>query len=326
MIAPRSDAPQVRSSPAGNRYHYAVYGITLASEFPLASVVTAAGRGEASIELELRPTSYFRERVKGQPDNPDDWIRHTVLDDGSVYIWVNRVLETIVAADGRRVACLKLEGADEQAFEANLLNFVLSTSFTLQGEEPLHATVVDFGGRSAALLGSSGAGKSTLAAFLIAEGADLVTDDMLRFGFAGDDVLAYPGPYRLKLFEEPARRLLPGAAEHGHFNALSGKLLMRPRRSGRPPDAPRKLSALFRLTEPREGDGVTVRRLEGAALAKVLIGSAMNIRYFAPDRLVRQLRFAELIGRRLPVYELSYPRGYSVMGRVAAELRRSIGA
>ena len=326
MIAPRSDAPQVRCSPASNRYRYSVYGITLASEFPLESIVEAAEPGAPSIELALRPSSHFRERVTGAPENADDWIRHAVLDDGSVYIWVNRVLETIVAADGRHVVCRKLDGADTKAFEANLLNFVLSTSFTLQGEEPLHATVIDFGGRSAALLGSSGAGKSTLAAFLIAEGADLVTDDMLRFGFRDDGVLAYPGPYRLKLFEEPARRFLPGAAEHGHFNALSGKLLMRPRRTVRPPDAPRVLSALFRLTEPSEGDDVTVRRLEGAALAKVLIGSAMKIRYFASDRLVRQLRFAELIGRRLPVYELSYPRRYAVMGQVAAELRRSIGA
>ena len=327
----------MRRSPLSNGYRYSVYGIVLASAFPLESVMPAAASAEPSIELQLRPASYFRERVKGAPDNADDWIWHTVLDDGSVYIWVNRVLETIVSADGRSVACLQLEGADAQAFEANLLNFVLSTSFTLLGEEPLHATVVDFaggdcgsgefGGRAAALLGTSGAGKSTLAAFLISQGASLVTDDMLRFGFNGKSVLAYPGPHRLKLFDEPARRFLPGAAAQGHFNAISGKLLVRPGRSAAASDRPRSLEAMFFLRAPSDADGdVTVRRLEGAALAKVLLGSAMNIRYFAPDRLARQLRFAEQVGRRLPVYELAYPRGFSVMDRVGAEIRRLVGA
>lgn len=325
MIAKRSEAAQERYRPASCSHLHTVYGLTLASEFPLTSVAPAAGGDTPSICIELRPPSHFRDRVEGIAEVTEDWLSHTVLDDGSVYIRVDTVFETIVSADGWRVACARLAGADARSFEANLLNFVLSTSLTLQGEEPLHATVVDFGDRSVALLGPSGAGKSTLAAFLIAEGADLVTDDMLRLVFAGDRALAYPGPYRLKLFDEPARRLLPGAAEHGHFNALSGKLLMRPRRTVPSPDTPRPLSALFWLTEPSEGDEVTVRRLEGAALAKVLIASAMNIRYFAPDRLVRQLRFAEQIGRRLPVYELCYPRGYSVMGRLAAEIHRSSG-
>lgn len=326
MIAKRSEAPQERYCPASCHHRHTVYGLTLASDFPLTSVAEATEGGEVAICVELRPSSYFRQRVQGAPESPDDWIWHTVLDDGSIHIWVRKVFETIVSADGRRIACLKLEDADPQAFEANLMNFGLSTALTLQGEEPLHATVVDFGDRSVALLGPSGAGKSTLAAVLVAQGAGLVTDDMLRLTFVDDRALAYPGPYRLKLFDEPARRFLPGAAEHGHFNALSGKLLVQPRRAAPAPDAPRPLSALCWIAAPREGDEVSVARLEGAALAKVLIASAMNIRYFAPQRLARQLRFAEQIGRRLPVYELSYPRDYSVMGRVADELRRLSGA
>ena len=326
MIAKRSDAPQERTSPASGPYRHTVYGLTLASAFALTSVAEAAAGAEPSVDIELKPSAYFRERVRIAPERPEDWLSHAVLADGSVYIKADTVFETIVSADGGHVACARLAGADQRAFEANLLNFVLSTSLTLQGEEPLHATVVDFGDRSAALLGPSGAGKSTLAAFLIAQGADLVTDDMLRLAFVGDRALAYPGPYRLKLFDETAQRLLPGAAAQGHFNALSGKLLMRPRSVAPSPDAPRPLSALFWLGEPGTGDAVTARRLEGAALAKVLIASAMNIRYFAAERLVRQLRFAEQIGRRLPVYELVYPRGYSVMERVAAELRGLIGA
>ena len=77
-------------------------------------------------------------------------------------------------------------------------------------------------------LGPSGAGKSTLAAFLLTEGATLVTDDMLRVTFAEGEVMAYPGPHRLKLFEETALRFLPNAASDGSFNRLSRKIMVEP--------------------------------------------------------------------------------------------------
>ena len=154
----------------------------------------------------------------------DDWLRHALLADGSVWIRNDEIFEMVVSPDGRHVTCAKLGEADDTSFEAALLNFAISISLTLQGEEPLHATVIELSGQAIGLLGASGAGKSTLAAALIAEGADLVTDDMLRLTFAGNEALAHRGPYRLKLYGEPARRLLPAAAEHGYFAKSHGKI------------------------------------------------------------------------------------------------------
>src|SRR5262249_11444420 len=127
----------------------------------------------------------------------------------------------------------RLGDTDPVSFEAYLVNFALSGALLQQGEEPLHATVVDFGDRAIGLLGNSGAGKSTLAAFLIAQGGTLVTDDILRVTFASEVILAQPGPNRLKLFDEPAKRYLPGAVSRGHFNPLSGKFMFQP--TGTPP-------------------------------------------------------------------------------------------
>jgi hypothetical protein len=318
------------SAPAAARYRYRVYDLIVESEVRLTSVETCDDdRAPVSIGLSCRPAAYFEQRAPGLREDSDEWIRHTILADGSAYLRVNDVFEAIISADGRSVVCARLGTVDDRTFEANLANFALSASLTLQGEECLHATVVAFGGRAVGLLGSSGAGKSTLAAFLLGRGAELVTDDMLRLRFSDRSVDAYPGPYRLKLFDEAATRFLPDAAGDGEFNALSGKVMVRP--GGMPvvPRLPRPLSCLLWLGEEPSSSAdndVTVRTLLGVEKARVLIASAMDIRYFAPDRLVRQLKFAERVGRALPLHALVYPRRFSAFERVVEQIRRLVEA
>jgi hypothetical protein len=55
-------------------------------------------------------------------------------------------------------------------------------------------------------------------------------------------------------------------------------------------------------------------------LMRVLTASAMDIRYYAPDRLARQLRFAERVARTLPVYALCY----ALLDRVVEQIRRMV--
>jgi len=309
--------------PAPGVHRHQVYGLAIESTFALTSAGEPADReARPEIRLSLAPSQRLRRRVEGLAgDDPGDWIEHIVLADGSVYMKLDGIFETIVSVDGSSVACARLGDADLRTFEANLLNFVLSAALTLRGEEPLHATVLELDGRAFALLGPSGAGKSTLAAFLIGQGARLITDDMLRLTFAGGRGFAHHGPHRLKLFDEPAGRLLPAAGAAGHFNALSGKLMVEPRDAAADRRTPRPLAALFWLGEPPPAsDEVHVARLEGVGLARVLLSSAMNIRYHAPDRLARQMRFAEQVARAMPVYALSYARRYELLGRVADAL------
>ncbi|NQW54535.1 MAG: hypothetical protein HQ465_25160 [Rhodospirillales bacterium] len=220
-----------------------------------------------------------------------------------------------------------LGNVEQRAFEANLLNFIVSASLTLLGEETLHATVVEMEGRAVGLLGRSGAGKSTLAAYLISRGADLITDDMLRVGFAGDALLAYPGPYRLKLLDQPGMGFLPDAVADGHFNALSGKIMVRPRPEVRRHRAPSRLVALFDLGEPDDDTVTTISsvRLNGLELAKTLMSSAMDTRYARSRRMERQIRFVGRTADLLPVHALRYPRTAEALDGVAREIRRIIG-
>jgi hypothetical protein len=258
------------------------------------------------------------------PRDSDDWIQHSILADGTVHIRADDVFEATVSACGNEVVCRQLGDLDMRTLEANLLNFVICASLTLNGEEPLHATVVELDGYAVGLLGHSGAGKSTLAAFLISRGADLVTDDMLRIGFENNEPLAYPGPYRLKLLGDASTRWLPEAVSRGHFNSLRGKIMVQPRESHRERVDPMPLKALFLLSEPTPDArprSVLSRRLGGIDLARTIISSAMDTRYNKPERLARQLDFADRLATRLQVYELRYPRQVEALPAVESEIR-----
>jgi hypothetical protein len=317
-----------RHAPDAVVHRYVVYGLVVESEFRLNSVAAAPqARAEPWIRFCLASPDALANQA-ALPIDSDDWIQHVILPDGAVHMRLDDVFDALVAADGRSVRCARLGDADARSFEANLLNFVLSAALTLRGEEPLHATVLDLGERAIALLGPSGAGKSTLAAHLIGEGATLVTDDMLRLTFQDGTAFAHHGPHRLKLFDEPARRLLPQAASDGDFNAVSGKLMVEPVAAHRR-DTPRPLAALFWLDEPpapSSSDEVSVSRLAGLELMRLLTASAMDIRNHTPNRLARQLAFVQRVARTVPVHALRYARHYGLLARVAEQIRRTAGS
>ena len=94
----------------------------------------------------------------------------------------------VVAPDGRSV---EVEGEAG----ALLTGQTLPLAATLQGRACLHASAVVLGGEAIAFVGGPGAGKTTLASALVAEGAELLTDDVLALeGAPADAVLAHPGP------------------------------------------------------------------------------------------------------------------------------------
>jgi hypothetical protein len=80
---------------------------------------------------------------------------------------------------------------------------------------------------------------------------------------------------------------------------------------------------LFRLGEAPE---VSVTRLRGAELVKAILASTMNTRLHTPARLARQFSFAERLARALPVYEMGYPRAYSVLEQAATTMREAVGS
>ncbi len=138
------------------------------------------------------------------------------------------------------------------------------------------------------------------------------------------------GPIASSCSDEAAQRLLPGSIAAGYFNALSGKLMVQPDDAIGSRRTPLPLAALFWLGDPTDeapaANAVSTARLGGLELMRVLTSSAMNIRDHTPQRLARQLRFAERVAQTLPVHALVYPRDYELLGRVADEVRSIVRA
>lgn len=297
---------------------YTVYGLTVESAFPLGTLPSAAKDERVAVRILRTPPGTFA----GFDANASEstWYRREELSDGGIYLGIPGVLQAMISGDGRVARCASATGGDPRAFEANVLNFVLTAALTLQGEEPLHATAVRLDERAIGLLGDSGAGKSTLAAFLLGEGAELVTDDMLRLAWEAGEAKAHRGPPRLKLFDEQARLLLPTAARDAAFNPMSGKLLVETAAShadGFP------LSALFWLDEaPAAEPAVAVRRVQGAEAIRILLASTVHRDHRSPERTRRQLRALERLARSVPLFALGYARQYDLLPAVADAVRR----
>ena len=318
-----------QETPSASLRRYRVYGITLASELPH-NLPDEPGATSPTVELRVAQPHAFRRRAGDVAPNSNDYIQHQILADGSLHIRWEDWLELLVSPDGKSVLCGNRSGLALEAFDAYLTNFAVSAALLQQGEEPLHATVVETGDRAVGLVGPSGTGKSTLAAHLINRGWELLTDDMLRVTFDGDSAFAHPGPCSLKLFKESAERYLQDAACCGHFNPthsqvgnpLNGKLIF-PTRQGAALRTARRLSALFHLAYPSDDsklDRVSVTPLAGQDLFKAMLSSTMNARHHSPARLQRQFRFTERMIKAIPVYRLDFPRRHDVMNDVADQL------
>lgn len=312
------------------RFSYHVYGIVLSVDEPLQSLRRIDGTPDPAVTLSFVEPGCFRDLVPPErivrPEG--DWIVHAFLPDGRLYLDAPHIVEAVLSSDGRSITCARGDAADARAVEANLLNIVLASALTLAGEEPLHGTAVDLGGRAIGLLGHSGAGKSSLAAFLVGNGARLLTDDVLRIEFVDRRAVAYPGPHRLKLFEEPARRFLPNSLADGRFNSLSGKLMIPPpgpasTGEGIPLAALYFLGDLPDLPEPTQASAIA---LSGEQIVRVVLSSAMDNRNTSPVRLARQLRFAGQLASLVPIRGLRYPRRFALMDAVAQEIHRTLAS
>jgi len=170
----------------------------------------------------------------------------------------------------------------------------LPLAATLQGIEVLHASAVALPGGVTALVAPSGGGKSTVAATLLRAGAAFVTDDALAITLGADDVVAHPGPRRLRL---------PEAADlDGDVVAHEDKLVLAPARVAAP-------APLRRVVVLDRAAGHARLRLVGERERAVpLLLAATFVPYVRrPARLTRLLEVATEVAARVDVLRLEVP-------------------
>ncbi len=307
-------AVSTKSAPT---YECSAYGLSIRANALLPSMHETTVRSEGDgfmVELVSRSEMPGLERIGEEADS----IVYDILSSGDVYVSVPTVFEAIIQRDGSAARCAPLMPVDDPAFETNVLHSLVAIALMLRGEETLHATVVAIEDKAVALLGPSGCGKSTLAASLVARGAQLVTDDVLRIRFDKDATHAFCGPVRLKLFEDSAKCLSDRLPAMGRFNRLSGKLLFDVPGSQTRQAYP--LAALVWLGDSPSGTGIEVERITGTDVLGVMLRSAMVSRHLEVQRLGRQLLFCGELAGRVPLYSMKYGRTFDALPDVGCRL------
>jgi hypothetical protein len=310
-------------------HRYCVYGIVVLSDTPLA-LPEYAHDGLGQVECLTAPASVFLTAMRGAPfdGESDSWYRYAVLDDGSTYVRWDAIGEFLVAADGRRITCRRLDQSPSESLQVYMLGQALSFALVRQRFEPLHATVVVADDQAVAFLGDNAFGKSSLAACFLQAGARLLTDDLLVLHESSDRVVAYPGPPRIKLFPKMARRFLGDVATGVHMNEHTDKLVL-PLDEHRRWDNPIRLNAIYSLAAPRDAcrkPGVTIDPLSPREAFVELVKGTFNRRLVSPRRLRDQFSFVARLTELISVKKLTYPRAVDrlpdVRATVLADLAR----
>jgi len=307
---------------------YCLYGMRLKSVTPLPGP-EITGSGQAAIELLTGPALLFSKarREAGICPEEKEWFRHAGLPDGSDYLRWSGLFEFLISADGRRITCRELNGATHGSFQTYLLGQVLSFALLKQGIETLHATGIVINGGAVAFLGNCGYGKSSLGAAFLQEGYPLLTDDLLVLKEEGDRFVAYPGPARIKLFPEIAKRLLGDRVNGTPMNNDTSKLII-PLGPGETvsPECAFPLKAIYILRPPTslQNSRVVIRRLSPRHAFLAVTKNTFNAVVVAPERLKRQFVLASRLAENVPVKSLSYPRALQHLPAVREAVRSDL--
>ncbi len=302
------------------RHHYGAYGVQIVSDRPL-ELPQHRGESLRRVEILHDDEAAFPQPESGLDEDapPQPWHRYAFLADGSAYARWNGVGEFHVASDGHRMTCRQFARASAESFHVYMLGQALSCALINQGIEPFHATAVAVNEAAVAFVGGNGFGKSTLAAAFVRRGFPLVTDDMLVVDEAGGRLLAHPGPPRLKLFPQIARRVLGVTDDLGAMNSETPKRILPLTGSSACP-TPIPLGAIYILAAPRHTArcvGISAESLAPRAAFVEMLGAAFNRRRLGgAARVERQFHLTVRISETVPVTRLHYPRIAGAIGDV----------
>ena len=193
---------------------------------------------------------------------------------GVLMIWPGVIAVRIIGVD--RAEVQPYPGVPDEYLELPLLGPVLGWVLHQQGHLVLHASAIEFEGRSIAFAGDKMAGKSTTAAAFLRAGGRLLTDDLLTIEMSdAHRPCILPAYAQIKLSDEAAREV---QVPHSHALPLifEGFPKRQHRLDGMYAD-PIRIHAVMILE--RVGDQPHIQRLRGSEALTSLIRYSYNVRF-----------------------------------------------
>ena len=294
MTVGASAAPAARG---GERRRYRLNGLLVDSDRAFRFLVAAEAAGAPDVTLRFGPV-----RRPGAARIWQDRIL-SLHADGDAFLEVPGAVTALIRG-GREITVEAADGATDAVLHNWVFGQAIGILCHQRGTPPLHACVVEIGGRAVALAGHSGSGKSTTARALIARGHGLLTDDQAIID--PDSLLVEPGWAAIKVWANTAAaagdRLDPALRVHAHLDKFQLPLEGAFRRT----PTPLGLVVILRKGEPGEdprGEMADWRR--AAALLKTFV-----YRHRVGDALDggrAQFAWSLALARRAPVVTLRRP-------------------
>lgn len=299
----------------GRTHDYCAFGLKIRSTIPLPELCASAFDCP-DVSIVRRPTA---------PDFPPPEApeTHRVRPDGLEMLWPAAGRFRIM--DRSVIEVEAAPGADDRLLGFPLLGPVMAVLLHLRGLLVIHASAVRIGKQGVAFLGDKMAGKSTTAATFVAQGHQLVTDDVLGLAFDGDDAIRMqPAFPQLKLCETTSQLVrISGSEALPHV--LPNFFKRQHRLQSDAPLMPVPPGWIFIL---KRGTEASIRRLPPDRVLGALMHNSYVKSYIGftltPASGARHLHQIAALGRQARVCELEVPGSVERLSEVVRAVERHI--
>lgn len=296
-----------------SEWHYRYAGVDVSSSLELpewSSFATA-------------PTTQAAEVVIRQTKPTDNCIGQVLVADGKRLMFSLPKIGYYHIHAGHKIVLTPYVGAEEAELRLFLLGSAWGALGYQRGWFPLHASVVQIDDGAVAFCAPSGSGKSSLAAWLVAKGCPLVSDDLCRLDVTGDQPpRVWRSAPRLKLWQDALMALdWQGKALCRDQMRVNKFHLPAPMYQS-PKDKqaqPLPLRALYVLTW---GEEFAIQALRGLHAVQTVIDAATYRSEFVAELGQPAVYWQQTIDlvRHVPVFRLQRPRDWRTMAAVGETL------
>ncbi|MCB2067469.1 MAG: hypothetical protein KDE15_12620 [Erythrobacter sp.] len=287
------------------------YGLTLRSDIPLDGTL-AAPAGAFDVDVVEGPVPARADPVEAETLRWTGNARELVLH-------IPRVGRFHVT-DGRRITYAPVTPGAADPLGLYVLGSALGAVLHQRGQQLLHASCVELGGKAVAICGRRGAGKSTTAAMLCRQGARLLTDDVAVFARL-DPPWIVPGYPQAKLTGEALARidrdpaqLRPLHGERGKFAVPRAEIFV---------DQPLPLHAVM-VIERSDRATPVMARMKPAPAIQALLRHTYRPHFVMPSQAQRDFAGWGKVVEQVPMFELRRPRQGDSTAFVVSAIQQAI--
>jgi hypothetical protein len=178
-------------------YTYSLFNLIVSSELELPGLLKSSGIPDVTIKYGETPETLGPTSHKG------------VLYEALSAKFLLKALDAahFYVTDGKYITIRPLENYSPKTARVFLLSSVLGALLHQRSLLPMHASAIEYYGKSVLFAGVSGAGKSTLAAFLSKKGFSILSDDIAAIQTNNGKSSILPGIPHLKLWKDAVSKL-----------------------------------------------------------------------------------------------------------------------